>query len=100
LAVNAAEVATPLALVLAVFTPPANVPPGPVAGTSNVTSAPLTGLWLPSTTVATSGAEKLARTGALCGVPLVAAIDMSAPVTFVNWKLAAVVTPVTVAVTV
>jgi len=85
-------------LVLAVFTPPANVPPAPVAGTSNVTSAPLTGFWLPSTTVATSGVAKFALTAALCGVPLVAVIETSAPVTFVSSKLAGV-SPVMVAVT-
>jgi hypothetical protein len=98
--VNAAEVATPLALVVAVSTPPANVPLAPVVGTSNVTSAPLTGFMLPSTTVATSGAANAALTVALCGVPLVAAIAISAPVTFASLKSAAAVTPDTVAVTV
>jgi hypothetical protein len=97
LAVNTRDVATPLALVVAVSTPPANVPPAPDGGTSNVTRAPLTGFWLPSTTVATSGAANPALTDALCGVPLVAAIDTTAPVMFVSLKLAAVVTPVTVA---
>jgi hypothetical protein len=95
---NAAEVATPLALVFAVVTPPANVPLGPVAGTSKVTSAPLTGDPF-AVTVATSGAANAALTVALCGVPLVAVIDITAPVMFVKLKLAGVATPVTEAVT-
>jgi hypothetical protein len=55
---------------------------------------------LPSTTVATSGVAKAALTFALCGVPLVAVIDTSAPVTLVRVKLAGVDTPETAAVTV
>src|SRR6266478_2173976 len=52
LAVNIAEVATPLALVTAVFTPPANVPLAPVcAGAVNVTVTPETGLLPASFTV-------------------------------------------------
>ena len=97
---NVAEVANPPALVVAVFTPPANVPPAPVGGTANVTSAPLTGFWLASNTVTTSGAANAALTDALCGVPLVAVIDITAPVMFASLKLAAVITPVTAAVTV
>jgi hypothetical protein len=98
--VNATEVATPLALVVAVFTPPANVPLAPVVGTSNVTTAPGTGFWFPSTTVATNGTANVELTVAVCGVPLVAVIEMSAPVMFVRVKLAGVATPATVAVTV
>jgi hypothetical protein len=100
--VKGADVATPLALVVAVFTPPANVTLAPVAvaGGSNVTSAPLTGFWLRSTTVTTNGAANGVLTVALCGVPLVAVIDTTGPVMFARLKLAAVVTPVTVAVTV
>jgi hypothetical protein len=95
--VNAAEVATPLALVVAVFTPPAKVPLGPVAGTSNVTVAPLTGDPF-AVTVATKGAANPELTVALCGVPLVAVIEMTAPVMFVRLKLAGA-SPATVAVT-
>jgi hypothetical protein len=91
-------VATPLALVIAVFTPPANVPLAPIVGTSNVTVAPLTGAPFDAT-VTTSGAVNPELTVALCGVPLVAVIDMTAPVMFVSLKLAAAVTPATVAVT-
>jgi hypothetical protein len=57
-AVNAADVATPLAFVVAVFTPPANVPLAPLAGGVNVTMTPLTGLLPASVTVATRGAAK------------------------------------------
>jgi hypothetical protein len=72
--VNAAEVATPLALVVAVVTPPANVPLAPVvAGAVNVTVAPLTGV-VPVITVATSGFVNAVPTVALCPPPLVATI--------------------------
>jgi hypothetical protein len=98
--VNVAEVATPLALVVAVFTPPAKVPLAPVAGAVNVTTTPFTGFEPPSSTVATSGAAKAVPTGALCGVPLVAAIDAAAPAVFVRLKLAGVDVPVAEAVTV
>jgi hypothetical protein len=74
--VNVADVATPLAFVVAVFTPPANVALAPVAGGVKVTTTPLTGT-VPLVTVATSGAPKAVLTGALCGVPLVVAIDSS-----------------------
>jgi len=56
-AVNVADVATPLVLEVAVFTPPANVPLAPLPGGVNVTTTPLTGLFPASVTVATSGAE-------------------------------------------
>jgi hypothetical protein len=72
--VNTAEVATPLAFVVAVFTPPAKVPLAPVAGAVNVTTTPLVGD-PPVVTVATSGAANAALTAALCGVPLVAVIE-------------------------
>jgi hypothetical protein len=51
-AVNTAAVATPLVFVVAVFTPPANVPLAPDPGTVNVTITPLTGLPKASVTVA------------------------------------------------
>jgi hypothetical protein len=99
LAVKIADVAMPLELVVAVFTPPAKVPLAPVAGTSKVTSAPLSGFPLLSSTVTDSGAANAALTVALCGVPLVVAIDTTAPVMFLRLKLAAVATPASVAVT-
>jgi len=72
--VKTAEVATPLALVVAVFTPPAKEPVAPVVGAVNVTVTPLVGD-PPVVTVATSSAENAAPTVALCGVPLVAVMD-------------------------
>jgi hypothetical protein len=98
--VNVAEVATPLALVVAVFTPPAKVPLAPDAGAVNVTTTPLTGFEPLSSTVATSGNANAVPTVALCGVPLVAAIDAPAPTVFVRLKLAGVDPPATVAATV
>jgi hypothetical protein len=98
--VNTADVATPLALVVAVFTPPAKVPLAPVAaGAVNVTTTPLTGFEPLSSTVATSGAANAVLTAALCPDPLVAAIDAAAAV-FVRLKLAGVDVPVAEAVTV
>src|ERR1700693_3944545 len=73
LAVNTADVATPLAFVTAVFTPPANVPLAPVcAGAVNVTVTPETGLLLASFTVACSAVVNAVAIVALCGVPPVA----------------------------
>src|SRR6266849_5016960 len=99
-AVNVAEVATPLALLVAVFTPPAKVPLAPLPGAVNVTTAPLTGFWPLSSTVATRGAANAVLIAALCGVPLVAVIEAAGPAVFVRLKLAGVDTPGTVAVTV
>jgi hypothetical protein len=97
-AVKTAEVATPLAFVVAVFAPPANVPLAPVAGGVNVTTTPLTPA-PPFVTVATNGAAKAVLTAALCGVPLVAVIISGGATVLVRLKLAAVATPVTLAVT-
>jgi hypothetical protein len=72
--VNTADVATPLELVVAVFTPPAKVPLAPDVGGAKVTVTPLAGV-PPVVTVATRGAANAAPTTALCGVPLVALID-------------------------
>jgi hypothetical protein len=98
LAVNTAEAATPLAFVVAVFTPPANVPLAPDAGGVNVTTTPLTGLFPASVTVATRGAANAALMAALCGVPLVAATLAAAPTLFVKAKFAEVA-PVALATT-
>jgi hypothetical protein len=100
--VNVVEVATPLALVVAivVFVPFAKVPLAPEAGAVNVTVTPLTGFEPLSSTVATRGAANAVLIVALCGVPLVAVIDAGAPTVFVRLKLAGVDTPATVAVTV
>jgi hypothetical protein len=100
LAVNTAEVATPLAFVTAVFTPPANVPLGPVcAGAVNVTVIPGTGLLLASFTVACNVDANDVPTVAFCGVPAVAVTDAGGPGLFVSAKFAGVATPETEAVT-
>src|SRR5271154_2118287 len=99
LAGNTAGVATPLALVMAVFAPPANVPLAPLPGAANVAVTPLTGLLPASLTVATNGAANAVLMVAFWAVPLVAVIDPAAPALFVSEKFAAVATPVTVAAT-
>jgi len=98
LAVNVADVATPLAFVVAVFTPPANVPLAPATGGVNVTNTPLTGLFPASVTVATRGAANAVLIAVLCGVPLVATTFAAAPTLFVNAKFADVA-PVALATT-
>jgi len=98
LAVNTAEVATPLEFVVAVFTPPANMPLAPLAGGVNVTTTPLTGLFPASVTAATNGAGNAVLIAALCGVPLVAAIFAAAPALLVSENFADVA-PVALATT-
>ena len=75
LALNTAEVAIPEELVVAVFTPPANVPDAPLLGGLNVTVAPFTGFPLESSTMATNGLANAVPTVALCGVPLLAEME-------------------------
>jgi hypothetical protein len=77
-AVKVGDVATPDELVIAVFTPPANVPLAPEAGALNVTVTFASGLLLASRTVATRGEENAVLIAALCGVPLVAVIEAGA----------------------
>ena len=100
MAVRAAEVATPLTSVMAVFAPPANVALAPLAGAVNVTVTFATGFPPPSATVTTSGALNVVLTTASCGVPLLAVIVAGGPTVFVIAKLAGPVPPGTVAVTV
>jgi hypothetical protein len=100
LAVNVAEVATPLEFVVAVFTPPANVPLAPLPGAVNVTTTPLTALFPASVTVVTKGAPNAVLIAALCPDPLVTATLAADPALFVSEKFAGVATPATVAVTV
>src|SRR5215472_15230330 len=95
-----AAVATPDAFVVAVLTPPANVPLAPLVGAVNVTVTPLTGLLKESFTVAWSLTAKAVLTVALCGVPAVAVMLAAAPARFVNEKFAVPATPETEAVTV
>ena len=100
---NAVEVATPLALVVAVAVfvlVPAKMPLAPVAGAVNVTTTPLTGCELLSSTVAASGAANAVLIGAVCGVPLVAVIVAGVLAAFVRLKSAGVDSPATDAVTV
>jgi hypothetical protein len=97
-AVNVAEVATPLAFVVAVFTPPANVPLAPLVGAVNVTNTPLTGLFPASVTVATKGATNAVLIAVLCPDPLVTTTLAGGAVRFVNEKFAEVA-PVALATT-
>jgi len=99
LAVKAADVATPLAFVVAVFTPLANVPLAPLPGAVNVTTTPLTGLFPASVTVATNGAANVVLIAALCPEPLVTVTFAAGPGMFVSEKFAGVETPLTDAAT-
>ena len=101
LAVNGA-VATPVLAVAIVIVavPFENVPLAPLAGAVNVTCTPLIGLLLPSVTLACSAVVNAVFTVALCEAPAVAAIFAAPPGMFVRLKLAGVVTPGTLAVTV
>jgi hypothetical protein len=87
-AVKTAEVATPLPLLVAVFTPPANVPLAPLTGGVNVTTTPLTGLLLASVTVTTSGEANAASMAALCPEPLVVVTFVAGVAVFVRAKFA------------
>jgi hypothetical protein len=100
--VNAVEVATPFVPVcpVTVFVPFPKVPVAPVVGAVNVTVTPLTGFEPLSRTVAPSAAAKAVLIAALCGVPLVAAIDAGTPTVFVRLKSAGPEPPETVAITV
>jgi hypothetical protein len=98
LAVRTAEVATPLAFVVAVFTPPAKVPLAPDAGGVNVTTTPLTGLFPESVTVATNGKANAELMAVLCPEPLVTVTLAAAPVLLVREKFAEVA-PVALATT-
>jgi hypothetical protein len=101
--VSVDEVATPLALVVSVSVAvefDVNPPLAPVSGAANVTDAPLTGFWLLSRTVATSGSSNAVLIVASCREPLVAVIDAAGPEVFARLKLAVAVVPATVAVTV
>jgi hypothetical protein len=99
-AAKVADVATPLAFVVAVFTPPANVPLAPLVGAVNVNTTPLTGLFPESVTVATNGAPNAVLIAVLCPDPLVTATLAAGPIVLVSEKLAGVATPATDAVTV
>jgi hypothetical protein len=98
--VNVVAIATPEVLVVVVYEEPlTNVPLAPVAGAVKVTLTPETGLPLLSCTVACSAVPNAVLIVALCGVPAVAVTLAADPAVLVSEKVAAVVTPATVAVT-
>lgn len=66
-------------LVVAVLTPPVNVPLAPLEGAVNVAGTPLTGLFPASFTVACSCVANAALIVVLCGVPSVAMILAASP---------------------
>lgn len=82
-AVNVDDWTTPLVLVVSVsvFVPFANMPLAPDDGAVKITNAPLTGC-PPIVTVAIRGAANVVLTCALCGVPLVAAINSAGGLKF------------------
>ena len=100
LAVKRGASATPCAFVVAVFTPPANVPLAPLAGAVKVTVTLFTGLFPASLTVACSCVANAVLMVALCGVPAVAVMLAGGPARLVREKFAGVATPLTDAVTV
>ena len=100
-AVNVGAVATPLLFVVAVaVADPPNAALAPLLGAVNVTVAPLTGLLLASFTVACRADGNAVLMVTLCGVPELAAMLAGGPATLVKLKLAGVVAPATLAVTV
>src|SRR5260370_868016 len=92
-AVNVADVATPLAFVVAVFTPPANVPLAPLAGAVKVTVTLLTGLFPVSVTVATNGAANAVLIAVLCPEPLVPVTFAAGPTRLVRSNFAQALPP-------
>src|SRR5258708_5665047 len=92
-----AAVATPCALVTAVFTPPANVPLAPLVGAVNVTVTPFTGLLDASLTVACSCVANAVLMVALWGVPAVAVMLDGVPAALATAKFAGEATPQTAA---
>ena len=87
--------ATPDALVAAVVEDKAAA--APVAGETNVTVTPGTGLLPRSRTTTCSAAAKAPFTCTVCGVPPVMAIELAAPGLFVKANVAGVATPATAA---
>ena len=85
---------------LAVASPPANVPLGPLPGAVNVTDTPLTGLPPASVTVAARAVAKAVLMVALCDAPPEATMPAGEPGVFVKLKLALPLIPDAVAVTV
>ena len=97
---RAEAAATPLELVTAVaVNEDPNTALAPVDGAMNVTVTPLTGLPPASTTVTCSGVANAVPIVVLCVVPAVGVMLDGAPVVVVRLKLAAVVKPATLDVT-
>jgi hypothetical protein len=78
---------------------PLNVALAPLPGAVNVTVTPLNTFPPLSLTVACSAVVNAVLTAVFCGVPAVARMLAGAPALFVKLKLADVVTPDTLAVT-
>jgi hypothetical protein len=97
--VNSAEVAVPVASVVAVFTPPANVPLAPVEGGGvKVTTTPAVAVPF-VVTFTTNGFANAVFTVALCPDPLTTVIVGTGVAELVREKLAGVATPGAEAVT-
>ena len=91
LAVKTAEVATPDELVVAVVTPRAKVPLGPLPGAAKVTTDPLpTGLPFDLSRSPREARRRRVPTVAVWGVPLVVTIEAGVPAVLVNRKFAGV----------
>src|SRR5262249_56599866 len=78
----------------------AKLPPGPLPGAAKVTAARLTGLPEASVTRTWSGVAKAVPTRALWGVPATATTWAALAAVLVRLKSAAVLSPLTAAVTV
>ena len=101
LAVSVVAVAIPFALVIAVTAAELpNLALAPLEGAVNVTVTPLTGAFVRSLTVACKTVAKGVFTFVLCGVPAVAVMLAATGTVLVKLKLAGVLTPAAVAVTV
>src|SRR5579864_7971845 len=100
-AVKTLEDAMPFVSVtsVSVVVPFENVPLAELVGALNGTVAPVTGFERLSSTVATSGEEKVVPIAAFCGVPVVAVMVAGGPARFVRVNVAGVETPATVAAT-
>ena len=95
LAVNGAEASPVLAeATVIVAVPFENVPLAPLAGAVNVTCTPLTGLLLPSVTLACRAVVNTVLTVALCEAPAVAVMFAAGPGLLVSEKFAAASVPV------
>lgn len=93
-ATKVGAVATPVAFVVAVVTPPAKLPDGPLVGAVKVTTAPGYGLPVASVTFTANGTAKLAPTGVNCGDAPVTATMAVGPVVVIRSDQPPVMLPV------